>query len=149
MEKTVSCRWCGSDRRYGEACTACPCTIDTSEVIIASIQRLAATPRAPTDASIAPGALYSMREAAKLLRLDRSGTLRRAIGAGHVQAVKVGNATRIAGAELLRILVAGLPELPDARRPPGTKKQRRRAQKSNGAVVGSISKIPLVTSNKS
>ncbi len=87
-----------------------------------------------------PGALYSLRESAHLLRVDRGTTLPRAIAAGLVHAVKVGRATRIPGTELLRIQRDGLP-LPGGRRPP-TPKRKRRAPKARPSP-GKISDIPL------
>lgn len=85
---------------------------------------------------------YSLRESARILRLDRGSTLRKAISDGLVKAVQVGAATRISGEELARILQEGLPLLPGGRRPPRNSKKRAPIRKARPSV-GSIAKIPL------
>ena len=88
------------------------------------------------------GRLYSLRESARRLRLDRGSSLRRAIEEGLIAAVQVGSATRICGEELVRILREGLPTLPGGRRPPRRTTRRAQTKKARPAV-GSIAKIPL------
>lgn len=98
----------------------------------------------PEAAPIEPGGLYSLREVARFLRLDRTGTLRGAIDAGHLASIHVCGAERVSGAELLRVHRQGLPKLASGRTPPATRRtaKRRRAPK-NARAAGAITTIPL------
>lgn len=162
---TTSCT-CGPEGPYrqragpglSDVCAACGVELEDVEEIEARRLRAAVAealltlqggagsvgsgrPHSAIAEPIVPGVFYTLRESAARLRLDRSGTLRRAIEAGHVRAVKVGKAARITGEEILRVLREGLPALPDERRPPAPRRTRR-ARKARPAN-GSISKIPL------
>jgi hypothetical protein len=98
--------------------------------------------KAPDSGPVERARFYSLRESARIIRLDRGSTLRQAIADGLIKAVKVGAVNRISGEELARILQDGLPALPGGRRAPQCVKRRSPAKKAR-LSAGSIAKIPL------
>ncbi len=135
----VECRWCGSDRTFGEACAACPCPLDVNEMIVARLDRLAsAQPAAPAPErrekrrnSIA--GILSGRAAARRLGIGRD-TLARLEEVAVITSVPKGDRRGYRAVDVERLISTGYTLPGQAPRPAPVKRKRRRAPESADAA---------------
>lgn len=133
------CRWCGSSRRFGDPCGACPCPLDMNEAILSKLDRLTTT-RAPRERRPTAAGILSARTAARRLGIGRD-TLARLVEAGKLATVPKGTRRGFRAVDVEKLVEVGYMIGPDATAKPAPKRTRRRSVKTDASIAAKLAEF--------